>query len=103
MGRPRLLTELLQGLKTWLDRAKGTWAEELQHVLWVYWTTQRVSTGKTPFNHVFGIQVIIPLEVGLPSPWIENFDENNNSEWLRVNLDLLEVVYERVAVRMVTY
>lgn len=63
-----------------LDCVKGWWVDELYHVLWTYHTTQRTSTGETPFNLAFRIEAIIPLEVGLPSLQAKNFDENNNSK-----------------------
>lgn len=48
--------------------------------------------GKTPFNLTFGIEAVIPLEMGLPSLRLENFDEDSYFEWLGTNLDLLEEV-----------
>ena len=41
---------LVNGLKKRLDNAKGKWVEELSHVLWIYRTTPRRSTGETPFQ-----------------------------------------------------
>ena len=41
---------LVNGLKKRLDNAKGKWVEELSHVLWIYRTTPRRSTGETLFN-----------------------------------------------------
>ena len=35
---------IMSGLKKMLDDAKGIWVEELQHILWTYWTTYRRST-----------------------------------------------------------
>ncbi|KAL0449088.1 UNVERIFIED_CONTAM: hypothetical protein Slati_1465200 [Sesamum latifolium] len=39
---------LLQGIKKRLDRAGGTWVEELTSVLWSYRTTPRGSIGESP-------------------------------------------------------
>lgn len=91
---------LLQRSKIWLNRAKRLWVNELYHILWTYQTTQRVSTGKTPFNLAFKIESLIPLEMGLLSLRVENLDESSSSEQLRTNLDLLEEVRERVAMTM---
>lgn len=55
---------IINGLKKRLDSAKGEWAEELPHVLWAYWTIHRRSIGETPFSMTFGIEVMIPVEVG---------------------------------------
>ena len=40
------------------------------------------------------MEVVIPVEIGVPSVRVENFDEQTNSEKLCVNLDLLEEVSE---------
>ena len=58
---------LLQEIKTRLKKAKGTWADELYHVLWAYRTTQRLPTGETPFALAFGTEAVIPIELKLPS------------------------------------
>ena len=58
---------LLQGIKTRLEKAKETWVDKLYHVLWAYRTTQRLSTGETPFALAFGIEAVIPIELKLPS------------------------------------
>ena len=57
---------ILHGLKTRLNEAKGLWVEELYPVLWAYRTTLRIPTGESPFNLAYGMEVIIPLEIGLP-------------------------------------
>lgn len=59
--------------------------------------------GETLFNPTFRIEVVIPLEIGFPSPWIESFNEDSNLKRLRTNLDLLEEVREWIAVRIATY
>ena len=45
---------IVNGLKKRLDEAKGKWVEELPHVLWMYCTTPRRSTGETPFSMTYG-------------------------------------------------
>lgn len=58
--------------------------------------------GETPFNLAFGTEAVIPLEIGCLSLRVESFDEGNNSERLKANLDLLEEVHEHAIVRMAT-
>ena len=70
---------LLQGIKTRLEKAKETWAEELYHVLWAYRTTQRLPTGETPFALAFGTEAVIPIELKLLSAQVVAFDEHQNS------------------------
>ncbi|XP_072084556.1 uncharacterized protein [Arachis hypogaea] len=59
---------VLLGLKKHLDNKKGTWADELASVLWSYRTTEQSATGKTPFRLTYGVEAVIPVEIGEPSP-----------------------------------
>ena len=46
---------------------------------------------------------MIPIEIGLLSDKVKNFNEITNSDRLRIDLDLLDEVREQVHVRMMTY
>ncbi|XP_015944826.3 uncharacterized protein LOC107469959 [Arachis duranensis] len=59
---------ILQGLKKRLNHKIGAWADELASVLWSYRTTQQSSTGETPFRLIYGVDAIIPVEIGELSP-----------------------------------
>ncbi|XP_072056316.1 uncharacterized protein [Arachis hypogaea] len=59
---------ILSGLKKRLDNKKGTWADELASVLWSYRTTEQSSTKETPFRLTYGVDAVIPVEIGEPSP-----------------------------------
>ncbi|XP_072060266.1 uncharacterized protein [Arachis hypogaea] len=59
---------ILLGLKKLLDKKKGAWADELASVLWSYCTTQQSSTEETPFCLTYGVDAMIPVKVGEPSP-----------------------------------
>ncbi|XP_016166220.1 uncharacterized protein LOC107608944 [Arachis ipaensis] len=59
---------ILLGLKKCLDNKKGAWADELASVLWSYRTTEQSSTGETPFLLTYGVDAVIPVEIGEPSP-----------------------------------
>ena len=58
---------ILDGIKNRLEEAKGRWVEELSSVMWTHRTTRRRSTGETPFALAYGVEAVIPLEVGLPT------------------------------------
>ena len=58
---------ILSGIKRKLEAAKGKWVEELPSVLWTHRTIVRKSTGETPFALAFGVEAVIPLEVGMPT------------------------------------
>ena len=74
---------ILQGLKARLTQAKSSWADDLYNVLWAYRTTPRIPMGETLFKLMFGIEAIIPLDVGLSMLWIENFDSQQNESQLQ--------------------
>jgi len=38
------------------------WADRLPEALWAYWTTWRNTTGHTPYELVFGKQILLPIE-----------------------------------------
>nr|XP_025664335.1 uncharacterized protein LOC112762688 [Arachis hypogaea] len=59
---------IVKGLKKRLDEAKGLWADELGSVLWSYRTTPQTTTGETPFRLTYGVEAVIPVEIGHPSP-----------------------------------
>lgn len=40
-------------------------------VLWENTTTKKEATRKNPFKLAFGSEVVLPVEVGLPSYWIK--------------------------------
>ena len=59
---------LLIGLKRRLDKAKGTWAEEVPRILWAYHTTPQSTTRETPYSLEYSSDAIIPVEIQENSP-----------------------------------
>uniref|UniRef100_A0A2N9FKP4 Reverse transcriptase domain-containing protein n=1 Tax=Fagus sylvatica TaxID=28930 RepID=A0A2N9FKP4_FAGSY len=86
-----------------LESVKGKWVEELQNVLWAYRTTPHVSTGETPFSMTYGVEAVIPLEVGLPTIRSEYFDLVVNEAALATELDLSEERRELVLIHLAIY
>ncbi|PON74511.1 Ribonuclease H-like domain containing protein, partial [Parasponia andersonii] len=87
-----------------LQEAKGKWLEELPAVVWAHRTTERRSTGKTPFTMVFGSEAVIPVEVGLPtlrSQVVE--DPPLNECQLSHNTDLLEETRNMALIHLAAY
>ncbi|XP_012838229.1 PREDICTED: uncharacterized protein LOC105958770 [Erythranthe guttata] len=91
---------LLEGIKKRLEKAKGNWVEELHAVLWAYRTTRKESTGDSPFSLVYGSEAVAPVEVGMPSSRIMNFQQVANDQRLRENLDLILEKQEDVMRKM---
>ena len=79
-------------IKTRLEGVKGIWPDELPGVLWAYWTTACIATGKTHFRLTFGNEAVIPTEVGLTSDQISHHNEKRNEEEICLELDLLDKV-----------
>ena len=94
---------LLKIIKTRLEGAKGIWLDDLPIVLWAYRTIARTPTGKTPFRLAYGIDAVIPIEVGLTSYWVENYTEDKNEEAMRLQLDLVDEVRATAEQRLARY
>ena len=94
---------LLKIIKTRLEGAKGIWLDDLPIVLWAYRTIARTPTGETPFRLAYGIDAVIPIEVGLTSYWVENYTEDKNEEAMRLQLDLVDKVRATAKQRLARY
>ena len=94
---------LLTVLKKRLERAKGKWVEELSNVLWAYRTTPRRPTGNTPFALAYGMDVVIPMEIGLPTIRTVVRGQGDESTKLGKTLDWADEVRENASIRMADY
>ncbi|XP_019230728.1 PREDICTED: uncharacterized protein LOC109211633 [Nicotiana attenuata] len=92
---------IIQNLKKKLEAAKGKWLEELPGVQWAYRTTTKSSTGETPFSLVYGVEALIPVEVGEPTLRFSQSNEEANNDAFLVRLDLLDEHRDLAYVRMV--
>ena len=81
-----------------LDGAKGAWVDELPQVLWASRTTCRTSTNQTPFSMTYVTEATIPTEIGEPSFRMEHFDSTNNDQGLSLNLDILEIKWDKAQI-----
>ena len=77
--------------------------EELPSVLWTHRTTARKSTGETPFTLAYGVEAVIPLEVGIPTTRTTDFAVETNKDNLRKDLDLLEERRDLAIVQLASY
>ena len=93
----------MNGLKKRLDDAKEKWVEELSHVLWIYWTMPRRSTGETSFSMTYGTEAVIPLETGFPTLRTSSSTSSNNDGLLGKSLDLNEERRENDMVQLAYY
>ena len=88
---------LLTTLKKLLDSAKGKWVEELPGVLWTYKTTARKPTGIYPFALTYGMEAVIPTEIGLPTVWTAT-PESENAESVVKELDASDELRDAAAI-----
>ncbi|RVW73264.1 Pro-Pol polyprotein [Vitis vinifera] len=94
---------LINALKKRLEQAKGKWVEELLGVLWAYRTTPGRPTGNTPFALTYGMDAVIPTEIGLPTIRTDAAKQEDANTELGRNLDWADEVRESAAIRMADY
>ena len=61
---------LLFMLKKRLEKAKGKWVDELLGVLLAYRMTPKRPTRTTPFALAYEMDVVILMEIGIPTTWM---------------------------------
>ena len=83
---------LLKIIKTRLEEAKGVWPDELPGVLWAYRAMVRTPTGETPFKLAYGSEIMILAEVHMANYRMMKYEEKDNEEQLRLNLNLISEV-----------
>ena len=94
---------LLKIIKTRLEGVKGVWPDELPGVLWACRTTVRTPTGETPFKPAYGSETVIPAEVHMANHRVTMYQDKDNEEQLRLNLDLIDEVRTDAEKRTVRY
>ncbi|GJV49902.1 reverse transcriptase domain-containing protein [Tanacetum coccineum] len=94
----RAKRSLGKGIKARLGEGNKNWIEELPHFLWAHRTMIKSSHGDTPFSLTYGMEAVIPAEIGMPTYRTATVDTVHNDEELRLNLDLLEEKQERTAI-----
>ena len=60
-----------------------------------YRTSARTSTGETPFSLVYGMEVILPIDVQITSLRIMKEADLGNNEWIQTRLDQLNLIDEK--------
>ena len=72
-------------------------------MLWAYRMMVRTPTGETPFKMAFGIETVVPVEIGVSSIRRAWYDEKSNDEGLKLALDYLPEVRDDATKRMTLY
>ena len=76
--------------------------DELPGVLWAYRTTARRSTGISPFAITYGMEAIIPTEIGMPTIR-SDVPEQENAELVLKDLDKVDELRETIAAYIASY
>ena len=93
---------LLTALKKCLHSVKEKWVDELPGLLWAYRTTRRKPTGMSPFALTYGMQAIIPIEIGMPTLRTK-IPEEANIEGIIKDLDMADERREAASVHIASY
>ena len=88
---------LLTALKKRLDSVKGKWVDELPGVLWAYRTTTRGPTSISPFALTYGMEAIVPTEIGMPTLRTD-LPEQSNAKTVIKDLDTVDELREAAVV-----
>ena len=71
------------------------WHEKLPFALHAYRTGVRTSTKATPYSLVYGMEVVLPIEVEIPSLLVLREIELKKAEWVQVRYDQLNLIEEK--------
>ena len=61
------------------------------------------SMGETHFSMKYGVEVVIPVETGLPTSRIDVFEVGENDQLLCKHLDLIEESHDVASVRLANH
>ncbi|XP_042386566.1 uncharacterized protein LOC121978264 [Zingiber officinale] len=81
---------------------RGSWVDELPGVLWALCTTPKEGTGATPFHLVYEGEAVVPIEVGIESDRVQQYDADN-TERRQLELDLVDEARAKATVRLMAY
>ena len=76
--------------------------DELPGVLWAYRTTARRPTGISPFVLTYGMEAIVPTEIGMPTLRTDLL-ELSNAETMIKDLDTTDELRETAAIWITSY
>ena len=77
--------------------------EKLSKVIWAYRTTKRIPTGETPFSLAYGMEVVIPVNICMPTLRIGKIDQVQKFIRLYFAEDQLEERRQKAQIRIASY
>ena len=70
------------------------WPDKLPYALWGYRTTERTSTGATPFSLVYGMEAVLPIELEIPSLRVVLESLIGEVDWIKARYEELAMLDE---------
>ena len=71
------------------------WHEKLPFALHAYRTGVRISIGATPYSLVYGMEIVLPIEVEIPSLRVLKKVELEKAEWIQARYEQLNLIEEK--------
>ena len=71
------------------------WSEKLPFALWAYHISFRTSTGATPYSLVYGMEVVLPVEIEMGSLRVALKQQISEAEWAQSRYNQLSLLDER--------
>ena len=63
------------------------WSEKLPFALWAYRTSFRTSIGAMPYSLVYGMEVVLPVEIEMGSLGVTLEQQISETEWVQSCFD----------------
>ena len=67
----------------------------MSFALHAYHTMVRTSMRATPFSLIYGMEVVLPIEVGIPSLRVLMETKLEKAEWVRIRFKQLNLIEEK--------
>ena len=71
------------------------WHEKLPFALHAYRIGVQTSTGAIPYSLIYGMEVVLPIEVEIPSLRVFREVELKEAEWVQVRYEQLNLIEEK--------
>jgi len=94
---------LIKIIKRTIEQNHKNWHKSLIFALWADHITQKVSIGTSPFNLVYGKEVVIPSNLILPSLALVQFIEENHSSSIQLKHDQILKLEEETEKARITH
>nr|GEW09421.1 reverse transcriptase domain-containing protein [Tanacetum cinerariifolium] len=98
-----LLARLKIAHKIKIMKGESGMVDELPNTLWAHQIMLKTSNEETPFSLTYGNEVVIMAEIGMPTYQTLLFNEAQNEEEIRLNLDPTQERREAAVIREAKY